>query len=154
MKAIGSGDANSYVLVAYSGSQGASGLVSATRIFDDLSRRNVWYTTRRAKGLNSGCTLIFYQAGLGITGYATVVEVSDNDRIDNEVLQNFGLYHLRFKIRLSNVIRFSVAVKLGPIVSDLDFITNKKYWGHSLRATPRSISAADFQKILDMAPHK
>ncbi len=137
------------VLLTFSGSSTNSGSVKASRIFDSLIGRRVWYVPRRSKDLGAGSTVLFYEAGSGIRGYATVSEVSDAKPVDQKSLTQFGLYHLAIKLVLSDVVVFDKALELGLLVDRLDFVSNKKYWGHALRSTPRTISYKDFETILD-----
>jgi hypothetical protein len=137
------------VLLAFSGSSTNSGIVKASRIFDSLIGRRLWYVPRRSKDLVVGSIVVFYEAGSGVRGYATVSEVTDAEPIDQGSLVQFGLYHLPVKIVLSDIVIFESPVQLGVLVDRLDFVSNKKYWGHSLRATPRTISHKDFETILD-----
>ena len=125
-----------------------AGNVSASRIFQDLMNQKVWFTVRKAKNLTADSVVVFYQSGTGVRGYATVTEILDNSKSDFETMQNLGLYQLRIRINLEDIVQFDDPVALGPMVDNLEFIANKKYWGHSVRGTPRSISSKDFQKIV------
>jgi hypothetical protein len=135
-------------MLAFSKSSTGSGLVRAARIFEDLLGRRVWYVPRRSKDLIVGTSVLFYQAGAGVRGTARVLALSDATAYDRNSLREYGLYHLNIRIDLSDIEVFAGPIRLGPIVDQLDFISNKKYWGHSLRLTPRSISQADFEKII------
>ncbi len=137
------------VLLAFSGSSTNSGNVPSGRIFDSLIGRAVWYVPRRSKDLVPESRVVFYEAKAGVRGYATIADVSDATPSDQGTLVQFGLYHLAIKLSLANIVVFSKAVHLGPLVHQLDFVSNKKYWGHSLRTTPRTISSGDFEKIVD-----
>lgn len=139
------------VLLAFSHSATETGVVPAGRIFDDLIRRSTWYVTRQPKELIQGSQVLFYQAGEGMRGYATVANVSIASLSDQGSLRRFGLFHLTTKLELTEIVVFSKPVKLAPIVEKLDFISNKKYWGHALRATPRAISLSDFKTIVGCA---
>lgn len=111
--------------------------------------QKVWFTVRKAKNFTAGSVVVFYQSGTGVRGYATATEILDNSKSDFESMQNLGLYQLRFRINLKEIIQFENPVALGPMVDHLGFVANKKYWGHSVRGTPRPISSEDFQKIVE-----
>jgi len=49
---------------------------------------------------------------------------------------------------VSGAREFSRAISLQPLVSKLEFTTNKTSWGHNLRMTPKRISARDAKTIL------
>jgi hypothetical protein len=139
------------VLLSFCDSLGISGVVPAGRIFDELIRGGIWYVPRRSKDLVEGTTVLFYQAQSGARGYATVNQVLDATGADQEILRQRGLHHLAIKLRIADIVVFSNPVRLAPIVSRLDFVTNKKYWGHAVRSTPRTIPALDFETIVAAA---
>ena len=95
---------------------------------------------------------MFYEAASGIRGYAEIETVSDATALDQESLLQFGLYHLAVKLSLTGMVVFPKPIELGPLVERLDFVSNKRFWGHSLRATPRTISKKDFDTILAAQP--
>lgn len=139
----------SYILLSFSGSQNGNGTVSADTIYKNLMDQRIWFISRKPKYLVPGAVVLFYQSAMGVRGNATVAQVYDNSRADFEALENLGLYQLRFKLALSGIQKFEKPIPLGPMVHDLEFVANKKYWGHSVRGTPRQIPAVDFNKILE-----
>ncbi len=139
------------VLLAFSNSRNAAGVVPAGRIFEELMQNSIWYAPRRSRDLVQGATVLFYQAGSGARGHAQIVTVADATATEQPRLHNYGLYHLSVKLHLTDIVLFARPVTLAPIVSQLEFVANKRYWGHSLRSTPRSITFADFRTIVAAA---
>jgi hypothetical protein len=139
------------VLLTFADSRSDTGIVTSDTIFDGLIHRGVWYVTRQPKELIKGASVLFYQAGKGMRGYASVEDVSKATALDQASLRQYALYHLTVKLVLTQIIVFPYPVELGPIVNMLDFISNKIFWGHSVRATPRLISKEDFDKIVSVA---
>ncbi len=126
--------------------QGSS--VPASTIFDNLLRQKVWYLHRRSQYLIAGkTTVLFYQSGEGVRGFAKVVSVDDITNADRDALQRYGLSHLSIRLELDDVEVFRKSVQIAPLVNRLDFVANKKYWGHSVRTTPRTINDRDFATL-------
>jgi hypothetical protein len=143
--------ATKVVLLAFSDGHNNAGAVPASEIFDHLIRQSVWYVPRCPRNLADESIVLFYQAGAGIRAYAKVTGVFQATDTDQNQLRRYGLYHLSIKLTLRDIVIFPTPVTLQPIVQHLDFVSNKKYWGHALRSTPRSISIADFKRILSFA---
>lgn len=139
------------ILVAFANSHINTRAVTSNEIFENLTNRFIWYVPRRTKSLVEGVAVLFYQAATGFRGHAIVTEILDASYCEMETLRNLGLYQLTTKLCLKEITVFTDPVKLGPIVNDVDFVTNKRYWGHSLRSTPRRISAKDFETITSEA---
>lgn len=141
---------HSNVVVSFADSVAEHGVVSAGRIFDDLIGSKLWFLPRLPKALQPNSTVLFYQSGAGLRGYAVVNEIGVVTAKDRSLLSHYGLTHLSVRISLEAVVVFNTPLNLRPLLSRLDFITNKKYWGHNLRI-PTAISKKDFALILKSA---
>jgi hypothetical protein len=141
-----------YFLIAFGDIEGASTKIPADVVFARLFDAGLWYTTRYSRVLTLGGRVLFYQNGTGFRGHAVIGEIADDAKD-----APFGQDHfLSFSQRLSLVetTRFPVPVDPRPIVDALDFITNKTYWGHAFRTTPRMILKKDYLAILRNAARK
>lgn len=137
-------------LVTFSNGVGSAGPIPAGQIFSELINLGRWYLPRRSS-IAGGATILFYQAGVGIRGEATVLNVLEATQNDRDYLKKYGLFHLTVRLALGQQHVFEEPVSLAPLVNDLAFVTNKKYWGHSLRFTPRVITEADYNLIVQRA---
>jgi hypothetical protein len=136
------------LLVAFSDGVNQQGTVPSTKILNDLLCHNVWYLRRGSRYLVPGdTTVIFYQSGAGIRGYAKVVSVDDVTNAARWQLEQYGLSHLNVRLGLDEVELFVKPVKISPLVDRLDFVSNKVHWGQSVRTTPRTINDRDFATI-------
>ena len=87
---------------------------------------------------------MFYQSGAAVRGYASVAQVdeaNDNDRV--EMLSRNGLHEVVTRIGLVDTHEFTKPICVAPLVDQLDFVKNKRYWGHSVRTFPRIINELD-----------
>jgi hypothetical protein len=143
------------VLVAFSNGTSHNGPVPASKIFDDLRSEGFWYLPRGSRYLvPNESTVVFYQSGAGVRGHARVVSVEDASEAEqSSVRTRFGLPQIAIKLGLDHVEVFRSPVPIGPLVNDLQFVRNKKYWGHSVRTSPRTINDHDFS-VLKAAARK
>jgi hypothetical protein len=110
--------------------------------------KKVWYLPRMSRKLEIGDKLLFYQAREGVVGEATAALVAASlESTDLGLLQGLGLGFLTIRVELKDTVSYGEPVRLGPIVESLSFISNKQFWGHSLRSTPRVLSEVDFNLI-------
>jgi hypothetical protein len=137
---------NNFAIAAFGDLDTEKGKIGADRVFDDLFARNVWYLPRPTRVIAQGTRVLFYQSGSGFRGSAIVSNiVEENTRYLLGALLFMPFYR---RLLLDECRRFVLPVSIRPIVTDLDFITNKVYWGQAFRATPRSISETDYDAIL------
>jgi len=139
----------SYILMAFGKIEGQNARISAGSIFGQLFDAGVWYTTRPSRVLAPGARVLFYQNGAGFRGHAVIDAVVD-DALETPL--GGGLF-VAFSQRISLVQmhKFKTALDPRPLVGALEFISNKKYWGHAFRSTPRQISKKDFLMIIRSA---
>jgi hypothetical protein len=55
------------------------------------------------------------------------------------------------KLILDDIRHFDAPIRIGPLVSTLEFVTNKTHRGHAVRSSPRFIPLSDFRKIVAAA---
>jgi hypothetical protein len=134
------------VLVAFSNATSLNGNISASKIFNDLMLERTWYLPRSSRYLiPNETTIVFYQSGAGVCGYASVLDVAEATEGERALLSaRFGLPRITTKVRLGSIQIFVLPVPLGPLAKDLQFVANKVHWGHSVRTSPRTINDADF----------
>lgn len=125
--------------------------VLSDEIYDYLIERHIWFMPRLSPKCGRGTVIAFYQAGSGVRGYAVIADASPCSVKDEHILKQFGLRHLKVRLDLEDTVTFGEPVLLRPIVDRLQFVTNKKFWGHSVRMSPRRISDEDFNVILCQA---
>lgn len=141
------------VLLSFSDGVSARGPVPASQIFSDLVAEGVWYLPRASRYLlPNETTVLFYQSGSGIRGYALVLDIKEASEGEREKLNvRYGLSRILVKIRLGHVEVFPKPVPIGPLAQELQFVKNKVHWGHSVRTSPRTINDADFALIKRIA---
>ena len=113
--------------------------------------RRLWFLSRPTKIVGPGDSLLFYQNGRGVRGHATLISAEPVGAEDATVLRELGLSQFALRLLLKSVVEFKNPVSLRSIVRRLSFVRNKEYWGQALRTTPRVISKADFDLILQAA---
>jgi predicted RNA-binding protein len=121
--------------------------VAAAKVFEILVSRDRWYLSNRPQALGRGAHLLLYQNGKGVRAFATVEDLLEGTSED------FPLPHslrelFTTTVVLAKTVEFDPPINLRPLVDQLRFITNKKYWGQSLRLSPREIPRLDLETIL------
>ena len=141
------------MLLSFSDGITATGSVPSSHIFRELLADCVWYVPRASRFLlKNETTVVFYQSGSGIRGYALVLDTTDPTDAERDNLhRKYGLSRILVKLRLGNIQIFPQPVAIAPLVQDLHFVTNKLHWGHSVRTSPRTINDADFDLIKRVA---
>ena len=137
-----------HALVAFGDIEGATHFVSAEEVFKRLFHNAMWLITRPSRAISPGTRILFYQNGLGFKGHAIADEISDNRStpFGTDIFLSFSQ-----QLRLKECYEFIKPVSASSLLNNLGFITNKKYWGHSFRSTPRSISKEDYTIIMNAA---
>jgi hypothetical protein len=137
-------------VLAFNDSQVRERKIPAGEIFSTLMERRLWYC-RRSNVVTPGTTVLFYQSRVGFRGFAKIGAVGELRVQDRELLRSLGLPFLTVYLSLSEVTIFATPVSMQPLVDQLDFVTNKKRWGHSVRFTPRQMSSKDFKVLVNTA---
>ena len=140
---------DSHALVVFGSVETPKGTLAADVIFEKLMADRRWFFRRFPRLLSHGSRVLFYQSAVGIRGEATVEDMSLKR---TDVLAG-SLVCLPFgtEVVLKDVLVYSEPVPLKDIVADLEFVKDKKYWGNSLRTSPRSISKRDYEFIATRA---
>ena len=116
--------------------------VSGRSVFQQLFKANKWLFMSATRQLAPGDTLLFYQNRVGAVGEAKLVSIeAQSARLPGLDLAFYTA------VVLSDCQQYESPVSLRPLISDLAFIKNKRYWGQSLRSSPRSISPSDYDLI-------
>jgi hypothetical protein len=137
------------VLVTFANGISANGVsVSSNRIFARLMAMKRWYLARPIRKQKTNMKALFYEAGAGFRGHATIKESFAVDGHDKAVLEQLGVPFLKVRLDIDDIVIFEKPVPGAPHVHSLSFVSNKKHWGHSFRISPRLIPAEDFQRIL------
>lgn len=123
--------------------------LSADDVFDLLFDARRWYLPRTHRATTVASLMIFYQNGRGARGSAKVAR--QRELGDRFLLPSVFRSQFTVSLVLQDCVRFESAVSLKELIDQLDFITDKRYWGQSLRSSPRPISLKDFKTILTAA---
>lgn len=129
--------------------------VNARHIADTLLSNNLWLFSSAAphiKRLDRGDQALIYLAGPGERVFVAVVELGEPVRkatdAERKLLSDLGLTWFSLASQLESVKRFATDVPIAPLVSELEFIGNKEYYGHYLRQAVKHIDQCDFQLVV------
>jgi hypothetical protein len=147
----GEGD---FALLAFGPAATATRTIPASEIAEQLLGTSLWFISRPSKRIAPGMLLLFYQAGHGVIAESRLASVKPVTLTDIAKLNQLGLSYMQYRLDVTAVRFYCEAVRIGPLVDSLDFISNKRYWGHSLRLTPKSISTADASLIRSRAVYR
>lgn len=141
----------SYAIIAFGEVEGPNTKISADQVFEGLFPKHLWYVTRTSL-LTPGMTILFYQSGKGFRATATLKELANVET--NVLLGNRVFLTFTKRLALENCKAFTAPIDVRDFVGKLDFISDKKYWGHAFRSTPRRISESDYNTIMKHAPRR
>lgn len=145
-------DARTAVLFSFGNMVSGVSAVPADLVFQKLTERLVWYLPRPLRALEPGKPCIFYQSKKGVVASGVIGSIMLTESEDQGILASLGLHGFAQKVQLQNIRLLPQAIQLGPLANRLSFITNKKYWGMSLRFAARRIPRSDFDFILRSEP--
>jgi predicted RNA-binding protein len=127
--------------------------------------RNIWGVSERHKNtiatVSAGDQLLFYVVGEVVNGKRLESAVcgmgevasdvyNDTKRIFRSSGKKREVYPLR--VELKNVVQFPQELRFKPLISDMDFITNKRKWsGHIQGKAMRQIPEHDYNIIVRAA---
>jgi len=127
----------------------------ANEIADALLGRNFWAFTSQAplrKRLSEGDAILIYLAGPRRRYFVARGEVArESDEVrahEREVLESLGLSFMPYRVLLRSVRRIDPPVHIGPLILQLDFVTEKRNYGLHLRLPIVRIGREDFELIL------
>lgn len=121
--------------------------VRADKVYEYLTSRNAWFVSRHPRGFEPAMPVLFYQSGIGFRGTAVVDAVGKTSQDDRKEYGLIPLDAYPTKIILRDLHTFASPVDPRPLLRHLSFVTNKVYWGHSFRTSPRLIPGSDYQLI-------
>jgi hypothetical protein len=137
------------LLLVFGDLESKMGVVRGDKVFDRLIAQAVWLVTRVPRAAQKAdAVALFYQNRVGFRAAARIVGTRDATAADLAILGLGPSAFLRKTLQLSIVKKFPQVLPMGPLVERLSFVSNKKYWGHALRSSPRIISFDDFETIV------
>lgn len=110
--------------------------VTGEKVYHYLTSRNVWFVSKCPRSAVSGMPILFYQSGVGFRGTATVANIGRTSASDGKDFSMIPLGSYPTKITLRNLHTFADPLDPRPLLQELSFVTNKKYWGHAFRNSP------------------
>lgn len=118
------------------------------RILASLFSAGFWLTARLPLRLKLPIDALFYQSAVGVVAQARVVALRSTKSLKASPLPGLpiGMYPHVLDLEATHV--FPKPIVVRNIAADLSFITNKVYWGHAFRYTPRLISRRDYNLIV------
>ena len=122
--------------------------VSAGTIFRDLMSRGYWLSPRVPTGTFLDSHALFYQSGSGFRSVARITSIQSTTAAEGNIWGSHVASFFRWTIKLVDIEVFEEPLDIRPLIERLGFVVNKRYWGHSLRNTPRRISREDLSLIL------
>jgi hypothetical protein len=136
------------VILVFGNLQADGQVIKADNIYRTLETSRAWYLPRGSGALKRTTRFLFYQNGSGLRGVATLKRLDPIDSTDRINMKTLGIEYFRVKLIFDSWRTFATPISLRPLVGELEFISNKKYWGHSLRGGPRPIGEGDFNVIM------
>ena len=140
-------------LLAFGDMQVGRSIIRAETLLNRFAEKGIWFVPRSRKSMHSGNLLLFYRSGTGFVACAQLRESLATTPSDRDDLAPLGLAHLNEKLIIDSFTRFKSPVGIRSIVNSLSFVTNKKYWGHSVRTNLRTIPQGDTDLILSLGGH-
>ena len=129
--------------------------MSAATIGERLIAAGFWAFTESSKVWRRICVgdnILIYLAGPRNRRFiASAIADSVAQEVTKDeaaVLKDLGLVFLSRAVRLRNIRQFQSPVAIRPLVSHLDFITEKKNYGLHLRLPVVRMSEKDFNTVL------
>lgn len=123
-------------------------IIRGNTVYDYLTQRSAWFVGRIPRSATTGMPALFYQSGQGFRGIAIIDEITRTSQSDTK---DFGLIPLAIypvKITLKSFRTFPVTIDPRPLIPKLSFVSNKTYWGHSFRFSPRVIPKSDYNLVV------
>ncbi len=142
---IGQTDA---LIVVYGPLSCASGPVSASTVLQSLFDRSMWFFSARSRYLVPNTPLLFYETRRGITAIGRVGTVENVGQGDTAFLNSWGISNYKIKISLKKTRVLPAVISMLPIIDQLDFIRNKRYWASYLQRSPVRITQHDYDLIV------
>lgn len=144
-----------YIFVANDIPLVSRGSVSATHIADVLLSQEFWafspHTPVQSK-LKPQDRILIYLAGPSRRHFVAEAllasHVFDANESHKDVLGSLGITYFSKIVALKQIRRFDSPIPIAPLVHDLHFIRNKRYYGHHLRHAIIRIPERDFDLIV------
>jgi len=130
--------------------------IASKAIFGKLIATGSWYLadyTAFRRDYKPGDRIVFYLAGRGsryFVGTAVVAgAVVEVGKANRGILCDFGLYGYKYELPLSDIVVWDNPKPIKPMVPDLAFIKDKRYYGLHLRQGAARISESDYRLIVE-----
>lgn len=151
------GTTHAYIFVA-SRVETGSQVAYARDIAKRLLENHVWLFSDRAphvQRMTAGDKVLVYLAGPGERVFIATAVLAEPMREASErekhYLKDLGLTWFTRAVTIKDVRWFDNAVEIAPLVPDLAFIGNKKYYGHYLRQAVAKIPGEDYERVVAAA---
>lgn len=139
------------ILIAFGGFGATDGThIEADQIYEALVGHGYWLAPnlpRVSRDIKPGMQVVFYQNRVGFRGMATISGIEPAKGADWQLPRSSFAALFQVKILLTEIHTFALPVPMHALVHDLQFVTNKQHWGHSVRSTPRLIPSKDLERI-------
>jgi predicted RNA-binding protein len=130
-------------------------LIRAKEICESLLRRRIWLIWRETpyqRDYRVGDRVLFYLARSGKCNFVGLAELdSEPEPATTEEIdmgEALGLIGYDRKVRLRNIRLFSESIPIRPLIEELTFIKDKRWWGHWFRQSAMRIPQKDFERVL------
>jgi len=99
----------------------------------------IFKKTQNRRNLRTGDKIIFYKAGAnGKKFLGKALIASELEQVDQ----------FTYSLKLSEIEVWEKPVELANVLNDLDFISDKLYWGRYFQGGVRSLSEKDYSTIV------
>jgi hypothetical protein len=121
-------------------------VIRADAILDSLLTEGCWYMMKVTSAVQPGTKFLLYQNRVGFRASVVVNEIVAEVR--RTLLRAPLTFAFSHRLTLREINKFAKPLALAPLVHELEFVTNKRYWGTALRTSPRAIPESDYNKIM------
>lgn len=148
----GNGVTASALLIAFGDLYAPSGtVVPGRQVLLSLLNANMWLTNRMPLRARTPINCLFYQSGVGIVARARVTGAGSANSVPLSAAPGIPEGWFAMALTLEDVDIFNRPLDVRPFIQQLSFVSDKKYWGHAFRSTPRLILKKDFDLLLKEA---
>lgn len=113
---------------------------------NELKKEKKWKIGKRTvykRNIKKDDKIIFYVSGLNQKKFLLTAELNSEFYDDSNRIYGY--------VDLKNIVFFKNPVPIRPIINDLQFITNKKYWGLYFSGGICKINIYDYDTIMKYA---
>lgn len=125
--------------------------VTGETIFEALVGNGYWLASRLPIDHRNGMRVLFYQAGVGFTATAELVQTELARPSDWTLAGANPIMLFPKKLVLEDVRVFSNAIPAKPLIQQLTFIRNKAHWGNAFMRAPKIVPDSDVAVVVQSA---